>query len=223
MTLWYGNNLMKKYYKTRLIGATLVLEFKDAIPMTMMFMRFQEYGEGIPKIRDKDPVTEGDVLYHYYKRFGTIYYTAGYAGFNIRGDLFNEWKAKRGNIPYNKLEQELVDEVNNTFGAQFDRGNHFYIIAYVKDDKATKKHELLHALYYLNADYRYKVNEILDSVSTKKAKKYLQSLDYTFGGKHGQWVLYDEIQAYVLSDDPEVFGLSNKTLRKLKKLKKEYF
>ena len=212
---------MKKYYKSKVIGGNiLALEFKDAIPMTMMFMRFQEYGEGIPKIRDKNPVTEGDVLYHYYRKFGTIYYTAGYAGFNLRGDLFNEWKAKRGNISYNILEGELVREVSSSFPFKSDK---FFIIAYMKGDKVTKKHELLHALYYLNAEYREKVNAVLDKVSTKRAKIYLQTMDYTFGGKHGDWILYDEIQAYVLSDDPEVFRLPEKTLDKLKKLKKEYF
>jgi hypothetical protein len=212
---------MKKYYKTKVIGGNiLALEFKDAIPMTMMFMRFQEYGEGIPKIRDKDPVPEGDVLYHYYRKFGTIYYTAGYAGFNLRGDLFNEWRAKRGDIPYNTLESELEILVNKYF---FDMEDDFFVIAYMKGDKVTKKHELLHALYYLNADYRDGVNAALNKVSTKRAKRYLQTMDYTFGGKHGDWILYDEIQAYVLSDDPEVFRLPEKTLDKLKKLKKEYF
>lgn len=213
---------MKKYYKSKVIGGNiLALEFKDAIPMTMMFMRFQEYGEGIPKIRDKNPVPEGDVLYHYYRKFGTIYYTAGYAGFNIRGDLFNEWKAKRGNIPFSTLEKQLVDEVDAEF--EYQNSDQFYIIAYMKGDKVTKKHELLHALYYLKADYRDGVNAALDKVSTKRAKRYLQTMDYTFGGKHGDWILYDEIQAYVLSDDPEVFRLPEKTLDKLKKLKKEYF
>jgi hypothetical protein len=185
----------------------------------MMFMRFQEYGEGIPKIRDKDPVPEGDVLYHYYRKFGTIYYTAGYAGFNLRGDLFNEW-FERGNVPLNTLEKELISKVTDSFNSP---SNNFFIIAYMKGDKVTKKHELLHALYYLNAEYREKVNAILDKVSTKRAKRYLQTMDYTFGGKHGDWILYDEIQAYVLSDDPEVFRLPEKTLDKLKKLKKEYF
>ena len=213
---------MKKYYKSKVIGGNiLALEFKDAIPMTMMFMRFQEYGEGIPKIRDKNPVPEGDVLYHYYRKFGTIYYTAGYAGFNIRGDLFNEWLGKRGDIPFSTLEKQLVDEVDAEF--EYQNSNQFFIIAYMKGDKVTKKHELLHALYYLNAEYREKVNAILDKVSTKRAKRYLQTMDYTFGGKHGDWILYDEIQAYVLSDDPEVFKLPEKTLDKLKKLKKEYF
>lgn len=214
---------MKKYYKSTVIdGNILALEFKDAVPMTMMFMRFQEYGEGIPKIRDKNPVPEGDVLYHYYRKFGTIYYTAGYAGFNIRGDLFNEFTNIYNDPPLfsNILESELENLVHQNFS---DLGDQFYIVAYMKGDKVTKKHELLHALYYLNAEYREKVNAILDKVSTKRAKRYLQTMDYTFGGKHGYWILYDEIQAYVLSDDPEVFRLPQKTLDKLRKLKKEYF
>lgn len=214
---------MKKYYKSTVIdGNILALEFKDAVPMTMMFMRFQEYGEGIPKIRDKNPVPEGDVLYHYYRKFGTIYYTAGYAGFNIRGDLFNEFTNIYNDPPLfsNILESELENLVHQNFS---DLGDQFYIVAYMKGDKVTKKHELLHALYYLNAEYREKVNAILDKVSTKRAKRYLKTMDYTFGGKHGDWILYDEIQAYVLSDDPEVFKLSQKTLDKLRKLKKEYF
>ena len=218
---------MTKYYKARIAKKhginILALEFTKAIPMCLMFMRFQEYSEGIRKVRDHDPMPEGDVMYHYYRKTKKLYHKAGWSGFNLRGDLFNEFINKSAAMPFNILENSLLRLVDKNFRS---KGDKFFIIAYMKGDKATRKHELMHALYYNNPAYKYHVDKILDRVSTKEAGKYLRKLGYRFSGKHGDYIFNDEIQAYVLSDTKKIikqFGLSSKTLKKLQKLKRDCF
>ena len=218
---------MAKYFKVRPIkgkGNILALEFSKEIPMGMMFMRFQEYSEGIKGVRDKSPMPEGDILYKYFKKTKKVYYKAGWAGFNLRGDLFLEY-VNSGKFALNILEQKLVYLIRDEFDWK-GLGNKFFIIAYHKGDKATKKHELLHALYYLNPIYRARVDSILCVANLKKARKYLKKLGYGLGGTHGDYIFYDEIQAYVLTDKPKIvkaFGLSKKVIRKLQALKREYY
>ena len=220
---------MTKYYKARIAKKhginILALEFTKAIPMCLMFMRFQEYSEGIRKVRDHNPMPEGDVMYHYYRKTKKLYHKAGWAGFNLRGDLVNQYRglSVEYDIPFNILERELIKLIDKHLHM---RGNKFFVIAYMKGDKATRKHELMHALYYNNPAYKYHVDKILDKVSTKKAGKYLRKLGYRFSGKHGDYIFNDEIQAYVLSDTKKTikqFGLSSKTLKKLQKLKRDFF
>lgn len=218
---------MKKYYKARIAKKhginILALEFTKDIPMCLMFMRFQEYSEGIRKVRDHNPMPEGDIMYHYYRKTKKLYHKAGWAGFNLRGDLFNEFINKSAAMPFNILENSLLRLVDKHFRS---KGNKFFVIAYRKGDKATRKHELLHALYYNNPAYKFRIDSILGSADTKQAKKYLKNLGYGFSGVWGDYIFYDEIQAYVLTESKKVtreFGLSKKVLRQLKDAKREYF
>lgn len=222
---------MAKYFKVRPIknkGNILALEFSKNIPMTLMFMRFQEYSEGIKGVRDKSPMPEGDILYKYFKKTKKVYYKAGWAGFNLRGDILLEYVNKMVGMPMNKLETKLWELIKDEWASYIDKwiDKQFFIIAYHKGDKATRKHELLHALYYLSNGYRDRVDAILSNTKLKKARKYLKKLGYGLGGKHGNYIFYDEIQAYVLTDKPKIireFGLSKKVIRQLKEAKREYY
>ena len=78
-----------------------------------------------------------------------------------------------------------------------------------------------HAYFYLNTQYRKKVQDVLEQVDTSKAKKLLKKLGY----HTTDYILYDEINAYAMTDkkqEVKKLGLSDKILKKLKKLSKEY-
>lgn len=195
--------------------------------MAIMFMRLQEFTEGSKAFRGKI-LSEGDSLIAYLKKRKKIYYKAGWAGFNISGRTLN--KAGNSDEPvWNQYEKDLFREVFNRFASRMDgfKGGQYYVIAYLKGDKATKKHEKIHATFYLNPAYRNMVWEAIEKNGTKKAKKYLKSMDYNFPKTYdGNYHLIDEINAYAMEEKchkmRKHLGLTNKTYKILKKLHKDY-
>jgi len=193
--------------------------------MALMFMRLQEYTEGSKAFRGKI-LSEGDSIIAYLKKRKKIYYKAGWAGFNINGTTILK-VSKLKKIIWNSYEKALLKECVNQFGCQFNRylSGQFYIVAYTKGDKATKKHELLHGSFYLSNEYRTRVWNLINDNGTKKAKKYLKRMDYNIPHTYeGKYILIDEINAYALEEKSNKMrknlGLSKKTFRKLKKLSK---
>jgi hypothetical protein len=215
---------MSKHYKIIPCNdpRVLVLEFKKTIPMALMFMRLQEYTEGIKPMRD-NILTEGDSILAYYKKRKKIWYKAGWAGFNLRGDtLHNIWLNHRAFTTWNKLEEELW-ELTKPYRESY--GTKFYVISYVKGEKSTLKHEWHHAMYYLNSVYRFQVDKVLNKRKHKKAKKYLTKLGYGLKGDVGQYIFLDEIQAYHSEHDKpttKALGLNKKEIKQLDTLSKRY-
>ena len=78
-----------------------------------------------------------------------------------------------------------------------------YLIAYKKGDVATLKHELQHAKYYLDIEFRSKVDEIWESLSESvqfTVKAMLTKMGYP------EHVMMDEFQAYLFTEKPNFFG-----------------
>ncbi len=221
---------MSKPYKTKLITPSiLAFEFKEETHMALMFMRIQEYTEGYKTLRGSI-LSEGDTLISYLKKRKKVYYKAGWAGFNIKGGTLNTLRhlPDRQLMIWNKYEKQLFKKIGSYFGATFDKfqeGN-YYVIAYTKGDKATKRHELIHGTFYLNAEYRTKVWTVIQCNGVKKAKKYLKRMDYNFPKNDGDYILIDEINAYAMEEKTEKMrknlGLSKRTFKRLKELYKEY-
>jgi len=70
-----------------------------------------------------------------------------------------------------EMTQELQRSANiyegyipGRIGFNFPNANGSYTIAYIKGDIHTKKHELLHAKYYINAEYRKYVRDLWNSL-----------------------------------------------------------
>ena len=80
-----------------------------------------------------------------------------------------------------------------------------YIIVYKKGDVLTKKHELRHAMYFLDKEYRLSVKTLWNSLSSSSQSSILAMLlkmkypnDFT--------ILLDEFQAYYYTEKKGFFG-----------------
>jgi hypothetical protein len=66
------------------------------------------------------------------------------------------------------------------------------------------KHELLHAKYYINADYREEIDKEWESMSAT-VRNHIQSFLRRLG--YSEKVIVDEYQAYRYSEAPNFFGI----------------
>lgn len=78
-----------------------------------------------------------------------------------------------------------------------------YLIAYKKGDIITKKHEMQHAKYYIDSEYRESIKKMWDSFDTKYKSNVISML-----GKMGypEHVMLDEFQAYYYTEKTNFFG-----------------
>lgn len=98
-------------------------------------------------------------------------------------------------------------------------GDAEYLIVYPKGDLQTKKHELLHAEYAMNPDYRAQVRSDWLSLTSSQQQRVHQVL-LSLGYPNDPELLLDEFQAYAATERPSFFGIHkgksqrNKTKRK---------
>jgi hypothetical protein len=122
------------------------------------------------------------------------YYTA-WSGFNIPGYIVIDFYRKF--YPhYYKRELKIYAAIQNFIENYSDN---FYIIATFggADDTSTRDHELAHAMYYLESEYRDNCNDILKQMSLDDlvhVSEKILSMGYN------ESVLFDEIQAYLSTD-----------------------
>jgi hypothetical protein len=78
-----------------------------------------------------------------------------------------------------------------------------YVIMYKKGDFQTKKHELQHAKYYIDATFREDVKILWDSLKDKYKSNVMFMLNKMGYPEH---VLLDEFQAYYFTEKENFFG-----------------
>ena len=80
-----------------------------------------------------------------------------------------------------------------------------YVIVYKNGDKQTKQHELLHAKFYTNNEYKelvYSLWNSIENISKKNIIDMLLRMKY----KNDEKILIDEFQAYYYSEKSNFFG-----------------
>jgi hypothetical protein len=76
--------------------------------------------------------------------------------------------------------------------------NDFYIIGCLEKDKNTLKHEICHALYYLNDDFKIEMTEILKDFHINHRQEFSLLQDTLFNDfEYDYNVLYDETIAWL--------------------------
>ena len=126
------------------------------------FIRFQEHYES-PQFRNKI-FTLGQLKNWYSIKYGADTYNKDWTGFNFPSRILEPFRQGLFD-PLTKEEKRLIKLLKY-------RNDDFYIIGANSD--STLRHELTHALYHNNKDYRKKINQLLDS--NKKRHLYLYLL-----------------------------------------------
>jgi hypothetical protein len=190
---------------------------EDSYDRAMLFCRAQEYYESPnPKFRNKT-FSIWDYMKWYHEKYdGGFSYGADWSGFNIPLKVITQCYNKLGKFetPYDKVMYDIVVEINKK--CLFSDG---YVIACGNTTGNTFKHEVCHALYYTDKDYKKRMDALTKSLPKEHYnifKENLLELGYTTK------VIDDEIQAYLQHDfDHYDFG-KGVALREKKKYNKLY-
>jgi hypothetical protein len=160
----------------------------------MTFCRAQEFYESpYNQFRNKK-FKLLDYMKEYSKRNGSFTYPLDWGGFNIPGKIINNLFTL-GIDDYNEYDR-VIEDIHNHINSKIKKENHYYLIA-SDNNIETIDHEVCHALFYLDKEYKKKTKTILKLLKKnvrKKAEKALKNLGYC------QFVMDDELQAYLSVD-----------------------
>jgi hypothetical protein len=166
------------------------LKFRTQYWETDTFMRLQEFYESpFDTIRGKYFTREyyQDI---YVKEYGKFNYHSKWSGFNVPGNIvlkFFRRFLREGDL--SKKECILYDLVLSKINTTKD----FYLIATHKSEDID--HEISHGFYYLNKQYRDKMNKLLTKYCKHPLIKNLRAELLEMG--YAPKFLRDETQAYL--------------------------
>ena len=194
----------------------LLLEFNTQKDLALAFCRVEEYYEGNPKVNGKYLSLE-QFLDAFMTDDGKLNYFHYWTGFNIPGNIYLEW-AQQNMSDRTKWELALA----NVISKKLDLEKPFYVIGGVKGDIEVIDHEIAHALYYMNPEYK----DMMDTANYQfyknlrgeysKMVKSLKKMGY------GDNVIKDEVQAYMSTSGKkelvEKFGLDFTKIQGFRKL-----
>lgn len=158
---------------------------QDELGLT--FMRFQEHYESENKNFRNKIFTLGQLKQWYSETYGANNYHTTWIGFNFPSIVLHPFKQGLFD-PLTTEEQRLLDLFKY-------RNDNFYIIG--AQNNATLRHELAHALYASNLDYRTEIDNFIE----KNKKKLQKAYNYIKKKGYCKEVINDELQAYITDND----------------------
>lgn len=177
---------MRNFTVQEILPKVYHLNFKTQYLLARHFIRFQEHYES-PVFRDQIfSLEEFELWYMKDQNKKTFTYYKDWGGFNIPGYVISRLNSGAFN-PLNQFERDLI-------GATPKRNDIYVIGTYGNKDKETLNHELAHALYYTNAEYKAAIDRELFQYKDAlvNLKEYILELGY-----HSS-VVEDECQAYMI-------------------------
>lgn len=188
----------------------------------MHFLRFQEYYESKKYFHKFFTLIDFMEWYSQEHGEGCFTYPNDWGGFNVPSECLLPFIENIGlAFPDKNHYDDLMIYIINQL--RMIEGDVFYLIgtSEEKNDQKTLDHELAHALYFTNLEYRKKVQLILDNmppIRRNKAKEILLKIGY-HESTHD-----DEIHAYSSTEIcQDLIGvIPKKTKADLKKLFREF-
>jgi hypothetical protein len=182
-------SIQPSYYNSFHITASSNEELATA------FLRLQEHYES-PNDKFRGQIfTLGQYKKWYSTQKGAFTYYSDWRGFNIPSKTLIPFLEGLFD-PLTALEESLIDLFRYSSVDQ-----NFYIIG--ANDDETLNHELNHALYAYSPTYKTSIDELFDSQleHIKYAMQHLLQKGYC------RYMLYDELQSYILDQDSEIVDL----------------
>lgn len=122
------------------------------------------------------------------------------------------------NFPWSEMTKEEAGRVSSLLPKNKAKQTYSYLIACMKGNAQTLKHELCHAQFFVSQDWRELVNQVWEKVLTEKERHYLSS--FLSRLKYQPSVHVDEFQAYALTEPANFFGIEiNEALEALHPLR----
>ena len=181
----------KMFKSSKPIKNCLLLEYNTQKDLALSFCRVEEYYEGNPKINGEILSLE-EFIDHFMDKNGKINYFEYWSGFNIPGYAFTQWFGTKASDK-TKWELALADEV----AKKLDMTKPFYIIGGKKGDMNVIDHEIAHALYYMNENYKSFMLDVIYKFYQWDRKNYVKMVKKLKKMGYGENVIKDEIQAYM--------------------------
>lgn len=170
----------------------LHFEFPNNRDMTLTFFRVEEHYESAHANIREQTFSVYDFLETYTEENGEFGYFENVYGFNVPGASFKRFYERHAGQLTAK-EQALLEAVKSAV----DYNGDFYIIATKQDDDSTIDHEISHAIYYFNQEYRDRVAELVKTEIRLTLMKEMQEGLRRIG--YADDVFEDEIQAFFAS------------------------
>jgi hypothetical protein len=184
----------------------VLLKFKTIPNLTKSFFRMAEYYEGHRNGAKKHHVGMAEFLDNWIDREGNSDYFKFWDGFNITDSAFRSWSSTVGEL--SQAEQTVVDAIKQATASM----KKFCVIGISGDDPATLQHEMFHAKYYLDTDFKRQADQLFDECRSDPVIKTMiktlkNKLDY-------QAHIDEEVAAYLYAGSQLklVFGADAKSL-----------
>lgn len=179
-------------YKLKEIRSNIfALVVPDGYDRAMLFCRVQEFYESPGSQFRNSKFSIWDYFSWYSKKSGCFSYPTDFVGFNLPLVVAKKcYQVNDKETPYDQLMCDIIDKI-------FVNGMRQYLIGTNSLKNSTFLHELAHALYYTDMDYKAEMDEITSSISRPnmtKFRKNLRSIGYC------SEVTKDEIQAYMATE-----------------------
>jgi len=174
---------MPPFTRVKLSDRIVLLRFASTYELAATFLRFQEHYESV---RFRNRVFSLDEYMDWYAaRYGAFTYYEDWSGFNVPSTALRAFTEGRFD-PLSRRERRLLQAVKRLRPP-------FYVIGVASDQALI--HELAHALYFTDPEYRREVRRLLRGQKTAGIRKRLAVLGY-----HPS-VLTDEVHAYLVDGD----------------------
>ena len=209
----------------KLVDGVILFSFKNRREMTLSFCRMQEYYESPNKRLFRKKFTMAEFLTESIKENGKIDYFSYWSGFNVPGNIVNDWWILHG-PDVSAEEQAIFNELQRH---KIDFSKPFYIIGALEGDKGVVKHEIAHGLSAPNISSKAEMMSLNFSLLNQELKLFHKMEKKLLKMGYNEEVVDDEIQAYLSSETPkyllDVFGVDIKGVKpiaEMRKILKEY-